>query len=177
MDFNTTVAPTFVSSLSFRSGYGDAGSTNATVTPGSITWVANVAVYIPFSIPWRFPLRRVFWVNGATVGTNCDMGVYSPDGNRLYSTGSTVQAGASTLQYVTANDMVLTPGLYYVGLSCSGTTTALFGNSTMLVAEARIGGIRQETAALPLPAAATFAAYAQTGGVPMFGLSRSASGI
>lgn len=91
----------------------------------STAWpAANQAIYIPVSIPFYFPVARVFWVNGSTVTGNKDFGIYTWDGAKIYSTGSTAESGASAVQYVSVSGgLVLAPGSYFFGISCSGPPT------------------------------------------------------
>lgn len=176
MDFSGVIPPTTIGTVSSITGSGRAVNTTGTITVASFAVTANQAFYVPVEIPWRFPVRRVFWINGSTVSTNADFGIYTLDGARLYSTGSTVQSGASVWQYVAANDLILDPGAYYFALVSSGTTNAFTGTSTVDVLTGRIQGIRQQASALPLPASATFAQWATTG-LPICGISRQASGF
>jgi len=90
----------------------------STVAPASMTVTANLAVYVPFSIPWPYPVKRVFWYNGSVVASaHCDFGIYSPQGGLIYRTGgSVVQSGASAPQYTTPSpNFILDPGDYYMG--------------------------------------------------------------
>jgi len=143
-------------------------------TSAAYVWpVANQACYVPVSIPFYFPVKHVWWANGSVVTANMDFGIYTLDGTRLYSTGSTAQSGASAVQRVApATPFLLTPGSYYFALACSLATAAnAFGISTVTTNEGRLTGCLQQATALPLPAAATFAQWASTG-LPFCGISR-----
>lgn len=129
---------------------------------GNFTWpAANEAIFIPFSIPFYFPISKVFWANGATLG-NCDFGIYTWDGAKLFSTGSIAQSGASATQFVNVTPFILAPGKYYMALACSGTSTNIFGGTTVTGIVGRLAGLLQQTSALPLPAVATFAQFTAT---------------
>jgi hypothetical protein len=143
----------------------------------SMTWVANQATYMPMSLPWAYPVRRVFWVNGSVVTTtNVDFGIYTPSGKRIYSTGSTTMAGASSTQYVTpATTFVLPAGRYYFAWTCDGTTNRAWGNAPPVPRGAMVGCLSQSTA-LPLPASATPVRYIATGLV-LCGVTRTGSGF
>lgn len=150
------------------------------VAVASITWpVANTAFYVPLWIPWTYPVRRVFWVNGTSVtSVNMDLGIYSSAGERIYSTGSTAQVGASAVQYVDPTDFTLSPGRYYMAVACSSTTANRGGQGTTAptVPRIRLGGVLQEASALPLPNTMTPSAVANAC-VPFCGFTRTASGF
>jgi hypothetical protein len=151
---------------------------NGTTAAGSMTWVANQAVYMPFSIPWPYPVRRVFWINGSTIGSNVDFGIYTLSGTQLFHTGSTAQSGTSAAQYVApATPFILAPGAYYFALNCDGTTNRLVGNTASAGTNAGLAGLlSQAVGAIALPATATFATYV-TPGLPFCGITRTASGF
>lgn len=94
----------------------------------SLTWVANLAVFTPFSIARPMLVREFVWYNGSVGAANIDCGVYDPLGNRLFSLGSTAQSGTSVPQQSsTLTDVTLAPGDYYLAFSCSGTTNTVGG--------------------------------------------------
>ena len=147
-------------------------------TVGVTTWVANHAVYVPMRIPFQFPVRRAFWINGSTITTtNADFGIYTNDGVKIYSTGSTAMSGASTVQYVTpATEFTIGPGFYYFAWTCNNTTSRGYGTATLTATLQRHAGILKQDTALPLPATATFATATQAL-IPFCGVSRFASGF
>jgi hypothetical protein len=144
----------------------------ASTTQGNITWpAANLAIFVPVSIPFYYPVVKGVWGNGSPANANCDIGIYTWDGVRLASLGSTAQSGASSAQFTAfATPFLLPPGDYYFAMSNSGTT-GIFGNTVATAAMGRIAGVRQMATAHPLPATATFATYTGTG-YPMFGVSK-----
>jgi hypothetical protein len=107
-----------------------------------------------------------------------DFGIYTADGSRLFSTGSTAMSGASALQYVAVGTpFILSPGLYYFAIDFEGTvTTRGWGVSTVTTTEGRLAGMLQQLETFPLPEKATFAAWASTG-FPLCGITRTASGF
>jgi hypothetical protein len=123
----------------------------------TLTWVANQAVYVPITIPFSYPVRRVFWGNGSTASSNVDFGIYRPDGTKVYSTGSVAQSGASVPQYVTPTAFSLPAGDYFFGLCCDGTTSRLFGYAFTLNAQRLAGVMQQAVGAVTLPDPAVFA--------------------
>jgi hypothetical protein len=93
-----------------------------------VAWpAANLAIYVPFAIPFQFNVRRVFWVNGSNLTGNADLGVYTRTGARLFSTGATARSGASVTQYTTlGTPLLLSPGDYYMALSATTSATGSF---------------------------------------------------
>lgn len=146
----------------------------------SLTWpVANTAFYFPVEIPWPYPVRRVFWVNGTSVtSTNMDFGIYTADGVRIYSTGSTGASGTSAPQYTSPTEFLLAPGRYYFALADSSTTANRggMGRTTSTVPQIRMAGVLQEASALPLPATMTPSAVANSM-YALCGITRTASGF
>jgi len=180
MDFpQTTIAPLFVNSLS-RYSAGIEVTVPFAPAMNSLTWpTANKAIYIPFALEFSYPVRRVFWLNGSSVtSTNFDFGIYSQSGTKLYSSGSTAAAGASVLQFVTPTAFLLSPGIYYMALSCSSITSnrGTSGLTSLTAPRNRMAGLLEEASALPLPAtmtpvACTFTIY------PLMGITQTASGF
>lgn len=148
---------------------------------GNVSPTKERAVYIPFVVPNRYPVARVFWVNGATVtSSENDLGIYTLDGKRLYRTGKTVLSGATQTQFVTpSTPFLLSPGTYYFALLfVSGTVTSRwYGFGGTVTAEVmRAAGIREQGGITELPETATFAsATALT--IPHIGVTRTASGF
>lgn len=171
--------PLFVSTLS---SWGPAlellAPQGGQITLGAITWIANQAVYMPVSIPWAYPVRRVFWLNGSTITTsNADFGIYTASGKRIYSTGSTALSGTTVPQYVTpGTPFILPAGAYYFAYVCDNTTSRSYGNVISTNARGAMAGMLSQATALPLPASATFATYA-TPGLPVCGITRTPSGF
>lgn len=176
-DFNGLVTPTHISTYGrYSLGPWLRMITNA-ASPAARTWTANFAVYIPLSIPFPYMVSRVFWMNGSTIGSNVDFGIYTLDGAKIYSQGSTAQAGTSVVQYASVSTpFILAPGQYYIAWSCDGTTNRAFASATT-VPLGRSMGLLQQASAFVLPATATFAAWDNTGFYPVAGITRTASGF
>lgn len=174
---NENITPLYISSVTRFGILGSLRLAGGSGSIASITWPsANLAIYSPFSLPWYYPIRRMFWTNGSTVGGNASIGIYTADGKALYTSASTVTSGASTLQFVTpATDLWLPPGAYYVGVAFSGTTNVAFGASGATAIAGRLVGLLEEAlGGLPMPTpAATFAQYGRTV-APLVGFSRVA---
>lgn len=133
---------------------------------------ANLAQYVPFLVGYPMTVQKMFWENGATVGTNhVDVGIYDSQGNQLTHSGSTLTAGATTTQSISVTAVTLQPGLYYMAIAVDGTTdTFLSWSFTTSFSYTRMLGIYQQATAFPLPATATFAVNSQTNS-QMFGLT------
>lgn len=147
------------------------------LAPVATTWVSGLAVYMPFVFRHSYVVRRVWWVNGSTISsTSVDMGIYTEDGTRLYSTTPTAMAGISLPQYVAvATPFTLLPGRYYLAWTCNNTTSRAFALAVATDVGERIGLLTQSSVAT-LPDPATFAAYAGQG-MPYCGVTRTATGF
>lgn len=146
---------------------------------GSTTWTtANTARYVPMSLPWPYPVKRVFWTNGSTVTTtNNDFGIYTMDGVRLFSTGSTAQSGTNTNQFVDVTDFWLPAGDYYFALNIdNNAVNRCYGNALSTENQALAGIKQQAVGAVTLPDPATFAAPSAVG-VSVFGVTWTESGF
>lgn len=150
--------------------------TNGT-TLAAVTQTANRAHYLPLSLPYSYLVRRMFWVNGTTVtSSNVDVGIYSEDGTRLYSSGSTAMSGPSVPQFVTlSTPLLLPPGRYYIAYVCDGTGARGWAITLGADPLRQMASFQQATA-LPLPASATFAAATNIN-LPFVGITRTDSGF
>lgn len=131
---------------------------NATFSPGSLTWVSNLALYMPIHIPFTFTVKRAFWINGSTTGGNAQFGIYTPSGSQIYATPATVTTGGSSPQFVTpATPFQLSPGRYLFAMMFTGSTTAAYGSVNATADSLRLAGVTQEATGGTLPSTATFA--------------------
>lgn len=130
----------------------------------ALAWpVANLAIYLPLSIPWGYTVNRIGWCNGTLSGTpSIAVGIFDGSTNTLYQ-GTTTQAGNGAIQYHTlSSPLVLAAGIYTVGISIANATTQIRG-TTVTAAQGRQLGLLQQASANPLPSvSATYAAFAQT---------------
>lgn len=171
-------APLFIHTygryMSGTNGLATGSGINA--APGSFSWgTGSLAYAIPFSLPFAYTVRRLFWTNGSTVGGNADIGIYAADFSQIYGQGSTVTSGASAVQYVTpATAILLPPDQYYLGITFSGTTNVVYGNSAYTANGGRMAGLYQMASALPLPSPFVPASFAQVG-LPLCGITRTGS--
>lgn len=137
----------------------------------SVAWpAANRALLVPLYITEPSTVVKLWWMNGAAVSGNVDIGIYRvSDLSRIVSSGSTAQAGTSALQEVDITDTPLAPGTYYLGLACDNTT-ATFIRLFNDLRWCRAFGVVQQTSAFPLPATAVPEACASAY-VPLMGAS------
>lgn len=164
----TTCTPDLIDHLDFVSSG----------NPGSTTWpVATSAFFMPVVVDQTRTYVRAFWLNGATVAGNVDVGLYTLSGTntmtRQFSTGAVAQAGASVMQTVTIN-WTVTPGLYYLAQSLSLATATTWRSPSPGVVSSRPAGILYNAASHPLGATVTVGS-SSTAGMPFVGLSELAT--
>lgn len=136
----------------------------------STAWAtANLAIYVPIFLPFRYPVRNLFCYNFATLGGNVDVRVYNSEYVALTASVATAQAGASGLQFFAA-DVVLAPGQYYLGLSSSSTTATFACAAVGTATRERYMGLTQQATAHPLPSPATPATVANAR-IPAIGMT------
>lgn len=135
-------APFFISSFSLESlGIPICGVTAN--SPASAAWASsNRTVYVPVRPFQDILVKRMFVLNGATVGTNTvTVALYSSDTShlpvtRLVTASATSAGTVNTCQYFDITDTTLTGGvLYYMAMAINGTTATTF--RTSLGVEAR----------------------------------------
>jgi hypothetical protein len=168
----------------FVNSYGpwSAGSAScvfrATNLAGAVaTWVANLVAYMPITVPYPYPIKRVWWVTGSTVATtNVDFGIYSDVGSLIYNTGSVAMGTASTVQYVNA-DLLLDAGRYYLAWTCDNTTSRGYTCSGTAIAGRLMGLLEETTGTFGLPATQTQSAWTRAWGPNVCGFTRTSSGF
>lgn len=178
---NSGVAPLFIGARSRWSPAPHIRLLSSTITDASGAWpAANLAIYIPFAIPFPFVLRRFWWVNGSAAGSNWVAGIYSASGTKLGDTGSVGGSGNTTIQFAapTLGDISLAAGAYYWSILHSVTTTNhAMGSTVPTVATLRLCGVLQEAVgATSAPAAMTGVAAANAW-LPQVGMTSTASGF
>lgn len=132
-------------------------STNSSTSASTAWLAANLGIFYPVIVEFPFLVRQMAWENGATASGNIDVGIYDENGTRLVSSGTTAQAGVSTIQVVDVTDTWLLPGLYYFGMSASAITVTILA-TTPGVQSCRVSGIQENTAAFVLPSTVAFTA-------------------
>lgn len=145
-------------SISQKAAAGNAGPSFDSSRVSTAWPSANLAIFIPFYTRSRILVTNFFWMNGATVSGNSDMGLYTQDGIQIAHIGSTVQAGTSAMQVVAAAaNLYLGQGLYYLALAADNVTATYGVGATGLLEMTRTLGMASMAAAFPLPATATLA--------------------
>lgn len=131
----------------------------ATAPSSGSIGTASCSLWYPMWFPRAYPVAAVFWENGSTVGTNSvDFGVYkmrsgSAVCDRLYSTGSTLSAGASAAQTIAASFTIPVGQCYFV-INCNGTT-ATFLRTAYAITIGKMQGMLELTSSFALPSTAT----------------------
>lgn len=131
---------------------------------------ANLAVYVPFVLRRQITVTQLFWYNGATASGNVDVGIYTADGARIVSSGSTAQGTINVLQAVDITDTPIGPGLYRMALAVNNGTATMFAAASGLIALFSSAGVTQQATAFALPATSTIAT-ATFDYLPVFGLT------
>ncbi len=111
---------------------------------------ANQAFFVPFTVSEPLTVLALWWQNGGTVSGNVDAAIYDESFNRLVSTGSTAQAGASAMQVVDVPDTMLVPGRYFFALALNNTTGRIL-LATVSYPGPQSAGALYQPAAFPLP--------------------------
>lgn len=142
----------------------------STVTVGVVAWpTTNRAFFVPLKMPQRQTTTTIWWWNGATLTNNADAGIFDINGNRIASTGSTARSGSSLRQAVSMS-ISLDTGLYYLGLSCAGTTGTFQRATPNNIATARAYGILMADNQFPLGASIAYTALDASFFAPIVGL-------
>lgn len=168
--FILPASPT-ITFLSSESNSNIASNLLSLAVPASGAWPSsNLAIYIPFQLKTSIQVYKLFTVNGATAANNFDIGIYSSDGAKIVSTGSTAESGTSALQVVSITTTTIGPGNFYLAMAVNGTSGTYLRNNSTTVNKLQMSGIYQQASAFALPATATFATPTQTY-IPLFGLA------
>lgn len=126
-------------------------------TSGAATFpAANDALFLPFTITRSALVNRLFSMNGNVVSGNIDMGIYTLDGTRIVSKGSTAQAGVTAMQLFSISPTLLSPGQYYLAVALDNNTGTLRRFNITVIREQHFGMLKA-TSSFPLPESVTFA--------------------
>jgi hypothetical protein len=136
---------------------------------GNNNWpAADRAIFVPFVLHEPMVVQRMAVFNALTATGNVDVGIYTEDGTRLVSAGSTAMSGTVAIQSFSIS-ITLAPGRYYMALAFSSASANIKAATTSL-GSTYACGILQMASAFPLPATATFAAPTSAY-IPAFGIS------
>jgi len=144
-------------------GVGNLGNSSSAAWPA-----ANDALFVPFNLSRPAFVQRMYVANGATASGNIDVGIYTYDGGRIVSIGSTAQAGTSALQFFNITDTLLKPDRYYMAVAKNDTTGTVRRFNTTIIRQQQMGVVKMATA-FALPAVATFATVTATV-IPLVGM-------
>lgn len=146
------------------------GSVFSTTSPASTAYpLANLAIYVPFTVSETVTAYEGFVTTGATAGGNFDIGIYSAAGSRLTSAGTTARIVSTINNTTTMTDQVLVPNTrYYMAFSADGTN-----NYFAVVLAAGIYesmGVLESTTSFVLPSSPSLSRTTRAY-VPLFGLN------
>ena len=148
------------------------GGTTLYNTIAALNPTADLAYYIPFSLFTEILVTKLWSKNGGVaVAGNIDMRLYNIDGVAQTPSVQVAQA-AVTFQEFDIADVLIAPGLFYIGIVLSDAAVALIVRGTMFANGApAITGMQQQQLGVgaALPDVATFAPI--TGNfIPLCGL-------
>lgn len=131
---------------------------NAQQYTSAVYQTANNAKYSRVFNPRAFRMTHAYVQNGTVVSGNFDIGVYDARGVKIASTGSTAQAGTSTIQWV-ALDALIPAGWVTLAFVLDNTTgTTMVPSTPVTHFPTRMYdalGFASEGTAHPLPATLT----------------------
>lgn len=147
-------------------------ATIGAVLPASATWqAAQTALYVPFRIGQGITIKGFYWMNGATISGNVDVGVMDWALTKITSSGAIAAAGANTIQTSALGTAVTIPsGVYYLAIMCTSATATIFCGTALTVEGLRhLGVAKQVSVGATLPATGTFTAP-DGANCPLFGI-------
>lgn len=151
-------------------GLGIAGGLTQLGSLSSAVWPeASRAYLFPIKIGEITTLTKAWSVNGTVVSGNLDIGLYDAAGTRLLSTGSTAQAGTSTLQIVDITDVTIPAGHYYLALAEDNAAATFLRGSWPISAQNFAGVLSIDPDVFPLPATVTPTTLGGGNYTPLFG--------
>lgn len=171
----------FVGPHSIHGYYGELMD-NSTSSVSAAYPAAQRAYYYPVIISQPCVAYRLFWLNGATVGTdNFQVGLYRDNdsgddgpGTAIVRGTSTLSAGANICQFDNITDTAIPAGRVWVAIWGSGTTATLFRHLPSASLIRNMSGYLESSLAGGLPATAT-PAQNTTPYIPIFGFTTIAS--
>lgn len=127
------------------------------IAASAVVWsAANRALFVPVRIPFPVTVRQMMANIGAAGTATIDVGIYTTDGVRLVSAGSTTTTAGIMLFNVT--DTPVGSGTYYLAMSASTITTlTITGKALGTGQRSELYGLAQMETAHPLPATAVLA--------------------
>jgi hypothetical protein len=114
---------------------------------GSAVWTANLLIFIPLLLAQPTLVAQFWWMNGAAVNGNTDVGVYTEDGQtKLGGTGSTLNSGTSQIQVVDVADFRLAADTRYWLALGSDSGTQAYSRNNLIVGGLDYIGVKQQAA-------------------------------
>lgn len=167
--------PPIISSYGFLSVGPENLNVASTAAASAVFPVAKRVVYVPVYLGQAMTLTKIWWLNGATVGTNnVDCGIYNAAAglptSKVIASGSTLSANANVVQSVDVADTFLAPGMYFLAITLDGTTATLYRTNPNLPFEKVFGMCQETTGSFGLPTTATPIATS-TAYLPVFGFA------
>jgi hypothetical protein len=142
---------------------------NAGGNPATAAYpLANLALYVPFSVSETVTAYEGWVVTGITAG-NFDIGIYDAAGARLTSSGATAKVVSDVTNTTAMTNQVLTPGVYYYMAFASDGTTNFFSTAPA-AGLCESWGILESTTSYVLPASPTLSRTTRAY-IPHFGLN------
>lgn len=118
---------------------------------------ANAAIFMPVRFTESTRIVNAGVNNGSAVSGNFDVGVYTTDGVRIVSSGSTAHSGTGAVQIVELADTLVGPGVYYLAVAMDNTTGQFSRVSLASATFGKVIGLAEMASAFPLPSTATLA--------------------
>ena len=163
------VMPSVFGIRSLESLGSQAPGVGASGAPGTV----NTTLYVPLQVTETITIVKGWWVNGATVSGNVDIGLYPETGGaKIVSLGSTAQSGTNTLQEGNIADTVVPPGRYLMALAWSSATATFFGTFFGSSSGKSLGFAMEAAFALPASATPVVFDAGTIANVPVFGFSQ-----
>jgi hypothetical protein len=161
--------PVFFSIGSHDNKYRDRIGTTSPSTP--FAWVANLALFVPFTISQPVTVMEWWWINATlTTAHNIDFGIYNEDFTKRQTMGSTVGATTASVLVNTSTwaNLDIPAGSYYMAMS-DDSIRNIVGSADPLGIYASEGCFEQSASSFPLPATATPIIYGRAF-LPNFGM-------
>ena len=130
--------------------------------PALSAWPAvNEARYYAIYLRSRATIQR-FWVpTGSALAVDVSLGIYSDrdyqPANLIVGTGTVTTSAATSIQYFSVTTTTISPGLYWLAMSCNSTSMNFYRSLPPIaaaMASAVVVGLKQDSAH-PLPSTAT----------------------
>lgn len=116
----------------------------------------NLAIYVPVRVRQAVIVRKL-WVACTATGTDTvDLGVYNAAGTQVVSVTEAAKVISDELVIDVSPDVALSPGLYYMAMSCASNTATFLRYITTAPLLAGLGVRTEALGSVTLPATATW---------------------